>query len=407
MDPFTFIDNQIPCDDDQLLLSGPLAFSAVNAALHFRSSTCSTNESLQFNQSQNNQDQPIHFEHSECSKVVSKPLIFVPSRVGFHKSVIVDHQPLSFNQQPIFSFTSSLPQSKSNKDLLAQRSVTKAEAFCHPLNSCIVHMACKAVLQQLSCILSTYHGDIEHTVHSNQYRIDGVVFISDHSVHFVLYIHGGDEESVIEYRRCSGDSMASANFWNWIQQQIENVDASQSVPGQFQNFEPTLGSDESPISYELYLDDITRSIQQNECLMVDELRVLYQSVNSDNLCAEILAHKSFCNVIIGALQHANLSVSRLAILILQRIASTPKGRTFCAGNRALFGNINKLFCCHERAFMKRHALCFLGYLTESGRWNMDKIDESQLVWRIGEYAKKSGDDEIVERIQKKLAAMGH
>merc|ERR1712156_1317406 len=74
-------------------------------------------------------------------------------------------------------------------------------------------------------------GDIDFTTNMVQCRIDGLVFISHQAVYFMLCVHGGitDQESsensntqsTVEYRRSSGNAMASSTFWNYLKRQIQ------------------------------------------------------------------------------------------------------------------------------------------------------------------------------------------
>merc|ERR1712083_488441 len=161
-----------------------------------------------------------------------------------------------------------------------------------------------------------------------------------------------------------------------------------------------------------YLDGITESIQQNDLLVVDELRYLYQSITKsggDELCRDMLRHGAFLKVLTeDAMLHKDLCVTRFAILILQQISKIKGGdNQLMDGHLNLFGNINKLLCCHRRPLVKKHAIRFLDGLADAPSWNIDEIDQTQLLWRIKEYGKEHGDDEemrpLVERINGKLA----
>lgn len=462
------ISPRMSCEEDTLqFLSSPLTFCASDAvSTHYRSSLSSVHSLGDVDPM--NQLETLHFGHNDSKAALS---FFVPSQV--HKSVVSKQSAISFHDQPLsvhFTLNTAFPKSKSpgnhqfpsmetpidiftTKDPFvetqsdAQNSEVQAPgtvAFCHSLNSYVVHMACHRVMEVLSCILRTFVGDLDFTTDAARCRIDGVAFISHHAVHFMLYVHEGIMEedegmadtprSTVEYRRSSGDSMSSATFWSYIQHQMQlqcggtcngatnpvDVDLDTYIGG-MRVFDfvpddlPEIASDGSSDDgsehdHKAYLDEITQSIQQNDQLMVDELRSLYQTMTqkgSDTLCRDILCHKAFLVVLAGeALLHRDVSVSRLAILILQQISRNGH-RQLMEGALSLFGNINKLLCCHRLTLVKRHAIRLLNGLTDAPSWNIDDIDKMQLLWRIKEYVKENdGDDEmrtLIERINGKLS----
>merc|ERR1719410_782704 len=93
--------------------------------------------------------------------------------------------------------------------------------YCNELNSYLVDNAdCNQVLNVLNSILSNYNDDIDFKIDYDNKRIEGLVFISNYSVFFMIYIWTQNKENKnetrFEFRRQSGDALASAKFWAQI-----------------------------------------------------------------------------------------------------------------------------------------------------------------------------------------------
>merc|ERR1712241_1139993 len=129
-----------------------------------------------------------------------------------------------------------------------------------------------------------------------------------------------------------------------------------------------------------------------------------------------LHHKAFLEAITGeALLHKDICISRFAVLILQQISKVKDGCRQLADtefhSQQLFENINKLMCCHSRAFIKKQAVRLMDQLTITPSWNIPEIDKNQLMWRMKQYTKEYvGDEDIqraIERVNMKLSGNGH
>lgn len=412
---------------------------------------------------------PSKFGHDNCNKPT---ISFVPSQV--RKSVISDQEHLNFldhdeSSSIQFSLNTTFPKSKCPKlnsfafdenpmEMFIDKSSsidmddigeTPPSAppfpFCNALNSCLMTMASHCALEVLNCILRAFVGDLDYTMDTAQRHIDGVVFIADHAVCFMLYIHESvveeDEgimdtpQSTVEYRRKRGDITSSSNFWAYIQRQIElrcggtanpmEVDPKEEdfefVPmeqlemdfvhdldlGHDTNTETE--TDDLDQNNKGYLDQIIESIQRDEQWMVDELRCLYQSTTSSHghtLCRDILHHDTFLKVLIReGLQHQDVSVSRSALLILQQIAKDQNGcklLTECMLKVKVFETTNKVLCCHRRPFIKKHAIRFLYRLTDAPSWNIQEIDKTQLLWRIKQQKQEYAEDDEMQSMIGKI-----
>jgi len=412
------------------------------------------------------------FQH-DAADADGKPSIsfFVPSQV--RKSVICTQEPLSFldhdeSSSIQFSLNTAFPKSKCLKlnpfaldknpvDIFNEKSSSVEMddvgelplsappfPFCNQLNSCLMTMASHCALEVLSCILRAFVGDLDFTVNTTQSHIDGVVFVSDHAVYFMLYLHESvleeDEglldtaQSTVEYRRKSGDVTASTRFWNYIQRQIESRCGGTANPMEVdleeEHFECVpmdqmhcdvhsvhdLDIDTNTDSNDLhrdnkgYLDQITESIQRDEQWMVDELRCLYQSTTTQNgqtLCGDILRHDAFLKVLTKeGLLHQDDCVSRCALLILQQIAKYEDGcmqlAARCMQKFKVFETINKVLCCHRRPLIKKHALRFLDRLADAPSWNIEQIDKTQLLWRIKQHEEEYPEDEEMQSMIGKI-----
>lgn len=451
--------SSISCEEDPFqLLSSPLTFSAINAgaasmaSMQYRSTTSSSGDSSQIQTTS-------MFGHEDSKPALS---FVVPSQV--HKSVISMQTPLSFHDHDEssaiqFSLNTIFPKSKCPEkspfsldadplEIFTSSSIEMDDVgeslpsappfpFCNPLNSCVMQMASHRVLEVLSCILRAFVGDIDFTMDTAQCHIDGVVFVCDHAVYFMLYIHQSFQEedeglmdtpqSTIEYRRKSGDAMGSATFWNYIQHQMQlrcggtanpmevDPDGGVSVDDNGRIIEEEefefVADDQMNIDSvhdfdgKAYLDQIIVSMEQNEQWMVDELRCLYQSATK-TLCGDMLRHRAFLKVLTKeALFHQNVSVSRLAILILQQMSLAQGGCTeLTSGSMQklkLFEAINKLLCCHRPSLIKKHAIRLLDRLADAPSWNIQEIDKTQLLWRIKQCGREfPEDDEMRSMIEK-------
>merc|ERR1712087_360560 len=104
--------------------------------------------------------------------------------------------------------------------------------FCTPLNSLqLDNLNLAQAVSALSNVLSALSQDIDFSVSADSpNRIDGVVFISNHTVYFALYLHTHNDQQqrgvTVEYRRMSGDSISSAHFWTQIQNSLQCKDQS-------------------------------------------------------------------------------------------------------------------------------------------------------------------------------------
>jgi len=476
MEPIMLVKSPIPEEDHPFQsISSPLTFNTSgDASMQYRSSTssgsCGDTRMLQMqtNVTFGQKDSSaISFfvpsqVHKSCVSMVETPICFydqkpTPSPIGcapfefslnatFPKSKCQQIDPFTLPQEPM-----SLSNNSNNHEDQSEIQFP----YCNPLNSYIVDMATQTVLEVLHCILNAFNGDLDFTTNMTECRIDGLVFVSHQAIYFMLYVHEGtadeqsENKSTVEYRRSSGDPMASSSFWHYIQRQLQqkfgckdggppdsmevehdNVieigfDDLEFVPDSEMHVDALYEIDsdievETEIGNKVYLDQITESIQLNEVYLVEELRALYQQMTSagETLCGDMLHHEAFLDAILGqALLHKDICISRFAVLILQQISKVHGGCSHLVGDSAdfhskqLFENINKLLCCHSKAFIKKQAIRFLDQLTITPSWNIPEIDKNQLMWRMKQYTKEYvGDEDIqraIERVNRKLSGNGH
>lgn len=157
-----------------------------------------------------------------------------------------------------------------------------------------------------------------------------------------------------------------------------------------------------------YLDEVVDSMKANDVMMVDELRCLLRSISGgsgDALCLDILRHGTFLRVLTNeSLLDKDLSVSRIALLILHELAVRHSGSL--AGDRTLrvFESINKLLCCHRKPLIKRHTIRLLSVLAEAASWNLSPIEKTQMKWRINQFGKNEGLNDAVRRTLQRINA---
>jgi len=484
MEPISLVSSTLARDEEHPFqsISGPLTFNTSNgSSMQYRSSTSSgSSGDIQMFQMQTN----VTFGQKDSNALS----FFVPSQV--HKSAVsMGNEPtLNFYDQqsgpsPLgsspfdFSLNATFPKSKCPQtddpfalpqeplNLSKNPNIEKEEEqnmnkihfpYCNPLNSYIVDMASHTIMEVLHCILTAFTGDLDFTTNVTQCRIDGLVFISHQAVYFMLNVHGGitdpessensNTQSTVEYRRSSGNAMASSTFWNYLKRQIQQkldhfdgqkhdeipmemdidintegldpfpMDGFEFVPDGEMHVDALYETDsdiEVDIGNKVILDQITESIKLNDQCLVEELRCLYQEMTSSkrtgqSLCDDMLHHKAFLDAVTGkALLHKDICISRFAVLILQQIAEIAKNgcgqmTSDQTHSQPLFENINKLLCCHSKAFIKKQAIRFLDQLSVSPSWNIQEIEKSQLMWRMQQYTKEYVDDEEIQRSIKRV-----
>jgi len=249
--------------------------------------------------------------------------------------------------------------------------------------------------------------DIDFSVSADSpNRIDGVVFISNHTVYFALYLHTHNDHQqrgvTVEYRRMSGDSISSAHFWTQIQNSLQCKDQS-SKPSMSLDL-PELGElpplddfDESQSAASMlsFLNELETTFVNEECTLSEELWCLWDAMaTSPDLCQQLWARKRLVGRLVKALESRDIGVVRNSMLVLERLA-----------DHIEFPNLGeKEMAClcallqHPRVLMRKYAIRLLARLAEATKteWSMDAVTREIMLQRLASFRNESSQmaDEI-------------
>merc|ERR1712228_487331 len=236
--------------------------------------------------------------------------------------------------------------------------------------------------------------------------IDGLVFISNYSVFFIIYIWTQNKENKnetrFEFRRQSGDALASAKFWSQIkglyQQKIENKpmdidDDDKDTKFDFISLDLNLGqinieNNNNGHLSKSELNQLKESLMNNDLYVVDELNYLYESIiENKNICYDILSDQHLMKQLINeSLLNKDICVSRIVLIILEELAKMQNNNMMNNQHFKLFNNIN-LLLNHQRQLIKKYTIRLLSSLSNntSSKWNIDDISRNQLIQNIKKY----------------------
>merc|ERR1719361_3153959 len=283
-----------------------------------------------------------------------------------------------------------------NIETFPEKSPSSTFPFCTALNSLVLAKVNLAqALSALSNALYAISEDIDFTVSANSNCIEGVVFISNHTIFFALYLHTHDALQngvTIEYRRTRGDSVCSAHFWTQIQNSLLNKPAASTFSCFFELAAlPALDDldieleDASEISL---LNELEVTFANEECFLSSELWSLSDAMaTSPALCRALWARQSLVSSLLDALESRDIGVVRGSMLVLERLADhvdipelgdTELGR-LCA------------LLQHPRKLIRKYVIRLLARLAEakSTQWTMDGITRHVMLHRLASFASES------------------
>jgi len=255
--------------------------------------------------------------------------------------------------------------------------------FCTALNSfSLSHCNLAHALSALRNALSAVRKDIDFSVSPDTLnRIDGVVFIAHHTIHFALHLHEDPSAVTIEYRRMSGDSVSSANFWTAIQNSLQCKTSPDLSLNAFAHFAelPPLNDFEAP-SLSSILDELEVTFANEESSLSSELCALSDAMSfSVALCRELWARRSLVASIVDALESVDISEVRAAMCVLSRLAENV---TLILGDAEL-GRLCALLG-HEKVVIRKCVVRLLATLAEATEteWRMDGLTRQCLLERL-------------------------
>jgi hypothetical protein len=185
------------------------------------------------------------------------------------------------------------------------------------------------VLQNLSTILigcsNAYQYDIEFTVDTIHKQINGLVFVTDYYfVHFSIAVGDGH----IQYGRTSGDSLASAKFWDQIKQHYANSGKLNHHYFDFIRFDlhcddmydgnhANGANDEFSLNQCLNVfDRVNVALTNNDCFALDELFIFYSTLRENDqsdaltMTEALFTHSLLMNSLSIDVWHTRTSASR-------------------------------------------------------------------------------------------------
>lgn len=279
-----------------------------------------------------------------------------------------------------------------------EKSSASTFPFCTALNSLLLaKLNLAQALSALSNALYTLSEDIDFTVSTDSNSIDGVVFISNHTVYFALYLHTDDALQngvTIEYRRTRGDSVCSAHFWTQIQNSLQKKPSMAMDISTFSCFPelaalPALDDIEAVDQSETsLLDELEVTFANEECLLSSELWCLSDAMaTSPALCRDLWARQSLVSSLLDALESRDIGVVRGSMLVLERLADHVDIPEL---GEVELGRLSALLL-HPRKLIRKYVIRLLARLAEatSTEWRMDGSTRRVMLHRLASFASES------------------
>jgi len=271
--------------------------------------------------------------------------------------------------------------------------------FCTALNSLLLaKLNLAQALSALNNTLCAVSEDIDFTVSTDSPDcIDGVVFISSHTVYFALYLHTDDAHKngvTVEYRRMRGDSVASAHFWTQIQTSLQpSMDPSMDISTCFPELAALPALDDidqsdastSPVSL---LDELEITFANEECWLSSELWCLSDAMTtSPALCRDLWARQSLVSSLLDALESRDIGVVRGSMLVLGRLADHVDIPEL---GEVELGRLCALLQ-HPRVLIRKYVIRLLARLAEakSTEWRMDGFTRRVMLQRLASFGSES------------------
>jgi len=416
---------------DSPSLSISFSTSKSDNGRHYRCITESSSVSLE-NSANYGKNQQITFIPSHINtnsqKIQSKPLSMIQFSLNedYPKSEVLPQQRVGL--QPLDILVTSMNENDEENSLsmismlsCTSQIVPSSFKYCNELNSYLVDNAdCNQVLNVLNSILSNYNDDIDFKIDYDNKRIEGLVFISNYSVFFMIYIWTQNKENKnetrFEFRRQSGDALASAKFWAQIKglyrQKTESKPMDNDNEFDFISLDLNLGqinieNNNNGHLSKSELNQLNESLINNDLFVVDELNYLYESlIENKNICYDILSDQHLMKQLINeSLLNKDICVARIVLLILEELAKIKNHNMANNDHFQLFDNIN-LLLNHQRQLIKKYTIRLLSNLSNnSSKWNIDDISRNQMIQNIKKYENECTNNlsqEIIKINQKLL-----
>jgi len=279
---------------------------------------------------------------------------------------------------------------------------------------------CAETVSKLSSIFSAYSKEIDFSVNEQKNTIeDGCVFINNYySVHFMVFVERDEANKVtrFEFRRQSGDALASAKFLGDIKAQFFGKSDDEK-------------EDKSLIGLELNADDMDMKVsdENKEMMMIHEALIADDFVGNDldenaenylygqlvksgavNKQKDAVDAKVTCATLItkNVLLHDDVAVVRAALLILKKMAND-KDDFGLVSNEDLFALLSQVMLKQD-GLVQQYAVLLMSALAQSEKeWKMNDKVKVDLNKSLKEYQtlfsnKKYFDEKLVDTVMKKL-----
>jgi hypothetical protein len=298
-------------------------------------------------------------------------------------------------------------------------------------------------LNTLSDILMHYNcADIDFNVEYQQQRIDGLVFLSTYCVFWTLHIYDeamgtfkphsssqNNKQTRIEFRRTSGDALASAKFWSEIKSalyikhasvrpdDVKQLDQVQQ-PLDFISLDldvaeltametdlPALDDDVEVTEYghisQHQMDQMTQSLVENDLFVIDELQFLYECmVKHETVCYDVLSHQALMTQLVNhSMLNQDVCVTRAVMLILNLLSQIHAKAICGVEGWQLFENANVLLT-HSRPLIKKYVVSLLANLCgHECDWKIQENSRQEMVQNVRRYESQC-DGHLAQEIRR-------
>eukprot|EP01084_Bolivina_argentea_P125535 222409_1 len=278
----------------------------------------------------------------------------------------------------------------------------QTEVFNEVSSFSVQNKSCGEVIQELSSVLSSYSDEIDFEVDTGKNEIkNGVVFINNYySVFFTIWTATeNDNTTRFEFRRQSGDALASAKFLGEIKAKFFGKEEPKSLIGLELNaddleLKTTESQKEMMMIHEALIDDdvVGDTLEENA------ENYLYQKLVDNKAIdkQDAIDHKILCKTLINKsmLLHQDVAVVRASLLILKKFVGVYNELLV---SKTLFELLNEVLKTQRCALVKKYTVDLLSQLAGSDeKWELDDGVKQSLNALIKGYEAKVKDSKFYD-----------
>eukprot|EP01083_Nonionella_stella_P194977 718635_1 len=222
-------------------------------------------------------------------------------------------------------------------ELQVTQSAPETQVFNEVSSFKVSNMNESQIITKLNTILNDYNGDIDFEIDNNKNEIkNGVVFINNYySVFFTFWTAKENDNARFEFRRCSGDALASAKFLGDIKGKFFGSDDSKEAEASsLINLELNVDgmaelkvddqNKEMMMIHEALIDDeyVGDSLEENAENYLYQKLIENQAISKENT----IDHKILCKTLMtkSLLLHRDIAVQRASLIILNKFTNIYK-----------------------------------------------------------------------------------